>query len=37
MIAETRDFFARKLGSLQHGRALRHFDFDAIYGDFRHG
>jgi len=22
-----------KLGSLQHGRALRHFHFDAIYGD----
>ena len=36
VIAETRDFLAGKLHGLQHSRALRNFDFDAIYGDFRH-
>jgi hypothetical protein len=36
VIAEARDFLARQLARLQHGRALRDFDFEAVYGDFRH-
>jgi hypothetical protein len=30
MVAEARDFLARKLARLQDGRALRDFDLDAV-------
>jgi hypothetical protein len=36
MVTETRDFLARELASLEHGRALGDLDLYAIYGDFRH-
>ena len=36
VIAEARDLLARKLARLQHGRALRDFDLDAVDGDLRH-
>ena len=37
MIAKARDFLARKLARLQDGSACGDFDFEAVYGDFRHG
>ena len=36
MVAEARDLLAGKLARLQHGRALRDLDLDAVDGDFRH-
>ena len=36
VIAEARDLLARKLARLQHGRALRNLEFDAVDGDLRH-
>ena len=36
MIAETRDFLARKLTGLQDSRACGNFQFGAVYGNFRH-
>jgi hypothetical protein len=36
VIAEARDFLAGQLAGLQDGGALRDFEFDAVYGDFRH-
>ena len=36
MIAEARDFLARKFAGLQDGGALRDFEFDAVDGEFRH-
>ena len=36
VIAEARDFLAGQLARLQHGRALRNLDLDAVDGDFRH-
>jgi hypothetical protein len=36
MIAEARDFLARQLARLEHGRASGNLDLDAVYGEFRH-
>jgi hypothetical protein len=36
MVAEARDFLARKLARLQHGGAVRNFDLFAVYGNFGH-
>ena len=36
VIAEARDFLPRKLARLQHGRALRDLELDAVDGDLRH-
>ena len=36
VVAEARDFLARKLARLQHGRALRDLELDAVDGDLRH-
>ena len=36
VIAEARDLLAGQLARLQHGRALRNLDLDAVDGDFRH-
>ena len=36
MIAEPRDFLTTKLTRLQHGHAVRHFEFGAVYGYLGH-
>ena len=36
VIAEARDFLPRQLARLEHGRALRDLDLDAVDGDLRH-
>ena len=36
VIAEARNFLPRHLASLQDSRALRHLEFLAVYGAFRH-
>ena len=36
VVAEARDLLAGKLARLQHGRALRDLELDAVDGDFRH-
>ena len=36
VIAESRNFLAGKLACLKDGRALRNFEFDAIYREFGH-
>ena len=36
VVAEARDLLARKLARLEHGRALRDLELDAVDGDLRH-